>query len=65
MKLIYNGQDIQVDGGLSLQQILVSHGATPPFAVALNGQFVPAGLLPETKPESGDSIEVLSPIQGG
>ncbi|MBQ4813463.1 thiamine biosynthesis protein ThiS [Pseudoalteromonas luteoviolacea] len=65
MNLIYNGEDIQVDAHLSLQQIITSKGAKPPFAVALNGQFVPAGRLPETKPENGDSVEVLSPIQGG
>ncbi|ESP94875.1 MULTISPECIES: sulfur carrier protein ThiS [Pseudoalteromonas] len=65
MNLTYNGEAICVDSEQSLQQIIVSKGAKPPFAVALNGQFVPAGQLPDTKPNSGDSIEVLSPIQGG
>ncbi|MBQ4839464.1 MULTISPECIES: sulfur carrier protein ThiS [Pseudoalteromonas] len=65
MNLTYNGEAICVDSEQSLQQIIVSKGAQPPFAVALNGQFVPAGQLSDTKPNSGDSIEVLSPIQGG
>ncbi|AOT06665.1 sulfur carrier protein ThiS [Pseudoalteromonas luteoviolacea] len=65
MNLTYNGEAIRIESAQSLQQIIVSKGAKPPFAVALNGQFVPSARLGETIPSQGDSIEVLSPIQGG
>lgn len=35
------------------------------LATALNGQFVPAALRPDTPLRDGDRVEVLAPMQGG
>lgn len=36
-----------------------------PVATALNGSFLPAGQRPTTPLAEGDTLEILSPMQGG
>jgi sulfur carrier protein len=38
---------------------------SPPFAVAINLQFVPKTQYAHTALNAGDQIEVISPITGG
>jgi len=49
----------------TVEQALTEFNAKPPYAVLLNGQFLPNSLYPKTYLESGDKIEVISAIQGG
>jgi len=53
---------------ITLTTALTLHFAEPQqstFAVALNGDFVGKGDYESTMITSGDSIDVLQPIQGG
>ncbi len=49
----------------SLAQALENAGFTPPFAVAINFQFIPKNQYAATALKDGDEIEVISPITGG
>ena len=48
-----------------LAQALESAGFKPPFAVAINLQFIPKNQSAVTVLREGDEIEVISPITGG
>ncbi|WMN58838.1 sulfur carrier protein ThiS [Pseudoalteromonas xiamenensis] len=65
MKLLFNGDVIEVPEDSVLHVVIDAQGAKKPFAVAVNGQFVPSSILGGYILNNGDSIEVLSPIQGG
>jgi sulfur carrier protein len=64
MNIIVNGKPLHADSQ-SLFKVLRSFGAVPPFAVAINGEFIPQSQHHNTQINEGDSIELLSPIQGG
>ena len=65
MNILINGQSVTVSDDTSLTQALNQFGARPPFAVAVNGDFVPRSQCDTKILNEGDSIELLSPIQGG
>ncbi|MCG7562224.1 MULTISPECIES: sulfur carrier protein ThiS [Pseudoalteromonas] len=65
MNISYNGQALTLSQPHSLLEVIEAQGAQAPYAVALNGQFVPRSGLAEQRLQEGDSIELLSPIQGG
>ncbi|WP_404342388.1 sulfur carrier protein ThiS [Pseudoalteromonas mariniglutinosa] len=65
MKIVINGQSHELADSITLAQGLDEFGAVPPYAVAVNGQFVPRSRCSDVTLEEGDSIELLSPIQGG
>ncbi len=65
MNILINGQSVTVSDDTSLTQALNQFGARPPFAVAVNGDFVPRSQCDVKILNEGDSIELLSPIQGG
>jgi len=44
---------------------LAAFGATPPFAVALNGQFVARGEHASKALAAGDKLDIVSPVAGG
>jgi sulfur carrier protein len=52
--------------GISILELL-AQAKYPPnaVAVAVNGEFVPRSQHAETKIGEGDSVEILSPQQGG
>ncbi|MBD1583818.1 sulfur carrier protein ThiS [Pseudoalteromonas sp. S16_S37] len=64
MKITFNGQTIESTEH-TLQAFIDATDAKEPYAVALNGQFVPRSQCQSTHLAEGDSIELLSPIQGG
>ncbi|MGO2011176.1 MAG: sulfur carrier protein ThiS [Pseudoalteromonas sp.] len=65
MKITINGQSFETAEHTILAEILSEFGAKKPYAVALNKQFIPHHSCAETVVSQGDSIELLSPIQGG
>lgn len=65
MKIVINGQSAVVAEQISLSEALANYGARPPFAVAVNGDFVPRSQCETKTLNEGDSIDLLSPIQGG
>jgi sulfur carrier protein len=64
LNVIFNGQQVALSN-TNLKVFIESQGAVAPFAVAVNGQFIPRSQCMETELKDGDKIELLSPIQGG
>lgn len=66
MHISYNGQPIQIDTEMSLADFIKQHAQlTPPFAVAMNGNFMPKDTYEGTKIKHNDAIEIVIPMQGG
>ena len=53
------------NASLKLSELLQVYKVTPPFAVALNGDFVPRPTYEQTEVRAGDSLDIVSPIFGG
>lgn len=52
--------------GHSLEEILIREGYTNPcVAVAVNKQFIPRAQHVSTFLKEGDSVEIVTPMQGG
>ncbi|HDY96526.1 MAG: sulfur carrier protein ThiS [Sulfitobacter litoralis] len=65
MKLQLNGAPLHSDA-TTLAALLEAEGfGGAKVATAVNGSFVPATLRATHPLNSGDSIEVLAPMQGG
>jgi len=68
LTLYVNDQPMQCSDTdtLTLAQWLSTYyPATLPFAVALNGIFIPQAYYAQTPLQSGDQIEILNPMIGG
>ncbi|KPH56975.1 thiamine biosynthesis protein ThiS [Pseudoalteromonas porphyrae] len=65
MNIMINGQPFVLSDKHTLLDALSQFGAKEPFAVALNGVFIARSLCADTQLNEGDSLELLSPIQGG
>ena len=65
MKLTVNKVSLEVKQGSSLSDLVLQVAPTPPFAVAVNMQFVPKSAYASTALCEGDSIEVIRPVTGG
>ena len=64
MKITLNGELLDLTSH-ALLEILKEYGAIAPYAVAVNGVFIPKSQHSGFVINEGDSIELLSPIQGG
>ncbi|MEL0654824.1 sulfur carrier protein ThiS [Pseudoalteromonas issachenkonii] len=64
MNITINGELINVNSK-ALVEVLQNFGAVSPFAVAVNGEFIPQSQHGNYVLNEGDSVELLSPIQGG
>jgi len=64
MNITINGEQLTIKSA-ALVEVLQNFGATLPYAVAINGEFIPQSLHGNTIINEGDSVELLSPIQGG
>ncbi|GLQ32765.1 sulfur carrier protein ThiS [Litoribrevibacter albus] len=64
MEVLVNGETKQVSSD-TLQSLLKELAFEGDFAVAVNSEFVPRSLYAEQAIQSGDQIDVLSPIAGG
>ncbi len=51
--------------GATLSDAISSVGIQPPFAAAVNLQFVPRPQYPQRVLQNGDQIELIAPITGG
>ena len=65
MQVLVNQIPRELPEGSSLAQALEAGGFQPPYAVAVNLQFVPKTQYSATPLKGGDQIEVISPITGG
>ena len=65
IELLFNGQRTHTEL-TNLADFIEAHAAAgSAFAVALNQNFVPRNQYTNTALTSGDSVELLSPMQGG
>ncbi len=65
MKVIINKQEHVLPTGASLADAVAAIEAKPPFAAAVNTQFVPKTRYTEQPLQDGDRIEIISPVTGG
>ena len=65
MQVFVNQNPHDLPEGCSIEQALQTIGFQPPYAVALNLNFVPKNQYAATPLKPGDRIEVISPITGG
>jgi len=65
MKVTINQSPHELPAGANLAQALQKLEARPPFATAVNKQFVPSAQYAQTPLAEGDDIEVIQPVTGG
>jgi sulfur carrier protein len=65
LDITLNGQPMQLPGGATLLDAAQASGVQPPFAAAVNLQFVPRTQYVHTLLKTGDQVELISPVTGG
>lgn len=65
MPLTINQQPHQLPAGATLLDAIRLVGIQPPFAAAVNLEFVPRGQYAQRLLNPGDQIELIAPITGG
>ena len=66
MKVFVNGKEHGIEGGISLEQFLVTLKVNDRFlAVARNGVVVRRKTFADTVLEDGDKLELVRPAGGG
>ena len=64
MKIAINGKSVETQHRLLLD-IVEEFGASGPYALAVNGDFVPKSQYPAFEVNPGDLVDIVSPIFGG
>jgi sulfur carrier protein len=65
MQILINQQSHDLPEGATVAQAIAAIAARPPFAVAVNTQFVPKGQHASHVLHAGDAVEIISPVTGG
>ena len=65
MKVIINKQEHELPAGATLADAVAAIDARPPFAAAVNTQFVPKTQYAQHLLNHGDRVEIISPVTGG
>jgi sulfur carrier protein len=65
MKLMINGEPREIEAATLAEALAALDLAGARVATALNGNFVPAATRSDTVLNPGDTLEILSPMQGG
>lgn len=65
MKVIINKQEHELPAGATLADAVRAVEARPPFAAAVNTQFVPKTQYAQHALKDGDRVEIISPVTGG
>ncbi len=65
MNILLNQQPLTLPEGASLADALAQQALRPPYAVAVNTQFVPRAQYAARPLQDGDRVEVVSPVTGG
>ncbi len=60
-----NGQPLALPAGATLADAAQASGVQPPFAAAVNLQFVPRAQYAHTFLKTGDQVELIAPVTGG
>ncbi|MBB1074402.1 sulfur carrier protein ThiS [Rhodoferax sp. 4810] len=65
MKVLVNQTLVHLNDGATLADAVAAAPVPPPFAAALNRQFVPKTSYPQTTLTDGDQIDLIAPVVGG
>ena len=65
MRVIVNQMEMQVPDNSTIDDVLLLIDAKPPYAVAINYEFVPKSKHAEVILQDGDEMEVIAPVTGG
>jgi len=65
MNITINQQSVQLPANASVADAVAHWQAQPPFAVAVNTDFVPKSRYAEHQLTEGDRMEVIAPVTGG
>ena len=65
MQILLNNQTTELHANATVAQALAQLQPRPPFAVALNTEFVPKSRYDSQVLQAGDKLEVISPVTGG
>jgi sulfur carrier protein len=63
--VLINQQSHHLPPGATLADAIALVGIQPPFAAAINLQFVPRGQYGQRSLQANDAIELIAPITGG
>ena len=65
MKVLINQHEHEVRDDATLADAVAAIDARPPFAAAVNTQFVPKSHYDQHRLQAGDRIDILFPVTGG
>ncbi|WP_028228114.1 sulfur carrier protein ThiS [Paraburkholderia ferrariae] len=65
MDIQINQKPLALPEGATVADALAAFGARPPYAVALNGDFVARAQHVARTLHAGDRLDVVSPVAGG
>lgn len=65
MRIMVNQIERQVPADSTIDDVLLLIDAKPPYAVAINYQFIPKTKHAEEILREGDEMEVIAPVTGG
>lgn len=65
MKVLINQTPCELAEGATLAQAVAASQVPPPFAAAVNRQFVPKTQYDQTPLNEGDQIDLIAPVVGG
>jgi len=65
MNILLNGERREVAPAATLAEAIALLAPQPPFAAAVNREFVPRSAYAERALKDGDDVEVIRPVTGG
>lgn len=65
MKVSINKREHELADDATLADAVAAIAAQPPFAAAVNTQFVPKAQYARHRLREGDQVEIISPVTGG
>jgi sulfur carrier protein len=65
MKVLINKNPFELLPGATLADAIAAIGARPPFAAAVNLQFIPKKQYAQHPLQDQDRIDIISPVTGG
>lgn len=65
MQITINQAPFELSEGATVAEALVQFGAKPPYAVALNLEFVHRQRYTDTVLKAKDALEIVQPVAGG
>lgn len=65
MRVLINHTPHELPDGATVADAAQAVGAKPPYAVAVNLQFVPKTQHASTTLQPNDAVEIIAPVTGG